>query len=72
MIFQGGLFPLKDRIFSFPLASSRLKGSVSSAYGSSSIPLALLPDVDTMPRLDEGRQVAEIAVLSVYHTAIPM
>ena len=50
MMFQGGLSPLKDRILSFPLASSMMfKGSSSSAYGSSSIPLALLPEGDAMP-----------------------
>ena len=45
MMLQGGLFPLKDRIFSLPVASSRLNGSNSRAYGSSSMPLALLPAV---------------------------
>ena len=49
MVFQGGLSPLKDRILSFPLASSKYKGSNSSAYGSSSIPLALLPERNAMP-----------------------
>lgn len=48
MVFQGGLLPLKDRIFSFPVTSSRFKGSNSSAYGSSSIPLALLPVDDAI------------------------
>ena len=42
--FQGGLLPLKDRILYFPMASFRFRGSNSSAYGSSSIPLALLPE----------------------------
>ena len=42
MVFQGGLLPLKDRILDFATASL-FSGSSSRAYGSSSIPLALLP-----------------------------
>ena len=44
MLVQGGLLPLKDRILDFATASL-FKGSSSRAYGSSSIPLALLPGV---------------------------
>ena len=44
MVFQGGLLPLKDRILDFAIASL-FRGSSSRAYGSSSIPLALLPGV---------------------------
>ena len=44
MVFQGGLLPLKDRILDFE-RTSLFSGSSSRAYGSSSIPLALLPGV---------------------------
>ena len=52
--FQGGLLPLKDRILYFPMASFRFRGSNSSAYGSSSIPLALLPEGNAILYVEKG------------------